>query len=121
MGWMGDRDESSSSPSSHTSPPSQGESPTSGRKRKITRTRTGCQTCRDRKVKCGEEKPQCANCVRTNHVCPGYAPPDVYRRGSKAEGERRGVPWRGRWANVDSMEQEREDTSLSSLQALKLF
>src|SRR5579859_5106135 len=67
MGWMGG-DGSSSSASPHTSPPSQGESPTYGRKRKITRTRTGCQTCRDRKVKCGEEKPECINCQRTNHV-----------------------------------------------------
>jgi hypothetical protein len=61
--------------------------PRPGTKRKITRTRTGCQTCRDRKVKCGEEKPQCLNCQRTNHVCPGYAPATVFkaRRGSRQQ------------------------------------
>jgi len=48
-------------------------------KKKITRTRTGCRTCRDRKVKCGEEKPQCLNCQRTNHICPGYAPATVFK------------------------------------------
>src|SRR5271155_6027799 len=42
------------------------------RKKPITRVRTGCQTCRTRRVKCGEERPECHNCLRTNHVCPGY-------------------------------------------------
>ena len=42
------------------------------RKKRITRVRTGCQTCRNRRVKCGEERPECHNCLRTNYVCPGY-------------------------------------------------
>jgi hypothetical protein len=46
-------------------------SPGSSKKR-ITRVRKGCQTCRNRRVKCGEERPECHNCLRTNHVCPGY-------------------------------------------------
>jgi hypothetical protein len=80
MVWM--EGDSSSSDNNNTpattSSPSQPSSPV-GRKKKITRTRTGCQTCRDRKVKCGEEKPSCLNCQRTNHVCPGYAPPTVFK------------------------------------------
>lgn len=44
------------------------------RKKPITRVRTGCQTCRNRRVKCGEERPECHNCLRTNHTCPGYPP-----------------------------------------------
>lgn len=33
------------------------------------RTRSGCLTCRQRKVKCGEEKPICYNCQRLSKVC----------------------------------------------------
>jgi Fungal Zn(2)-Cys(6) binuclear cluster domain len=97
MHWTNDDSSSTASasppPSSLPSLPSS-ESPATGpattappdaSKKKITRTRTGCQTCRDRKVKCGEEKPQCNNCLRTNHVCPGYAPATVFhaRRASR--------------------------------------
>ena len=41
--------------------------------------RTGCWTCRDRKVKCSKEKLQCLNCQRTNHICPGSAPATVFK------------------------------------------
>ncbi|RKU49499.1 hypothetical protein DL546_008465 [Coniochaeta pulveracea] len=33
------------------------------------RARTGCATCRSRKVKCDETKPRCTNCTRRNLVC----------------------------------------------------
>lgn len=33
------------------------------------RARTGCLTCRTRKVKCDETKPRCANCTRRNLTC----------------------------------------------------
>ena len=33
------------------------------------RSRTGCWTCRTRKVKCGEERPVCAQCARLGHTC----------------------------------------------------
>lgn len=79
MVWTGGDSSSSSASPPTTSPSQTAESPTTQRKKKITRTRTGCQTCRDRKVKCGEERPECINCQRTNHVCPGYAPATVYR------------------------------------------
>lgn len=38
----------------------------------IRRNRTGCFTCRRRKKKCDELKPQCYNCIRNNFVCSGY-------------------------------------------------
>ncbi|KAH7175345.1 hypothetical protein EDB81DRAFT_2279 [Dactylonectria macrodidyma] len=43
----------------------------SGRKgnRKV---RTGCITCKIRKVKCDEAKPHCLRCVRTGRQCDGY-------------------------------------------------
>ncbi|KAH3909448.1 hypothetical protein HBH56_156660 [Parastagonospora nodorum] len=37
------------------------------------RIRTGCATCRIRKVKCGEEKPSCLRCTSTGRKCDGYA------------------------------------------------
>jgi hypothetical protein len=37
------------------------------------RSRTGCWTCRTRKVKCGEERPACAQCTRLGHTCD-YSP-----------------------------------------------
>ncbi|PWY82888.1 hypothetical protein BO70DRAFT_396132 [Aspergillus heteromorphus CBS 117.55] len=33
---------------------------------------TGCNTCRRRKVKCDEAKPQCNRCIKNGHVCTGY-------------------------------------------------
>lgn len=33
------------------------------------RSRTGCWPCKARKVKCGEEKPSCANCVKSAETC----------------------------------------------------
>lgn len=36
------------------------------------RTKTGCLTCRKRRIKCGEERPICNNCVRSKRQCEGY-------------------------------------------------
>ncbi|PMD60275.1 uncharacterized protein K444DRAFT_400147 [Hyaloscypha bicolor E] len=33
------------------------------------RTKTGCLTCRKRKVKCGEEKPHCLRCCKLQREC----------------------------------------------------
>jgi hypothetical protein len=33
------------------------------------RSRTGCWPCKARKVKCGEEKPSCQNCVKAGETC----------------------------------------------------
>ncbi|KAJ2893936.1 Maltose acetyltransferase [Zalerion maritima] len=38
------------------------------------RTKTGCLTCRRRKKKCDEQKPECNNCIRGGFVCSGYQP-----------------------------------------------
>ncbi|MCJ1307325.1 hypothetical protein MMC25_000971 [Agyrium rufum] len=45
------------------------------RKRNIgcrTKVKTGCATCRIRKVKCDEKKPFCQKCVDTGRACDGY-------------------------------------------------
>ncbi|TVY19287.1 Transcriptional regulatory protein moc3 [Lachnellula arida] len=36
------------------------------------KTRTGCKTCRARRVKCDEGKPCCARCLRYGADCEGY-------------------------------------------------
>ncbi|KAI1429668.1 hypothetical protein F5Y12DRAFT_330056 [Xylaria sp. FL1777] len=38
------------------------------------KVRTGCLTCKVRKVKCDEEKPSCKRCTSTGRKCDGYAP-----------------------------------------------
>ncbi|PWY84724.1 hypothetical protein BO94DRAFT_467896 [Aspergillus sclerotioniger CBS 115572] len=43
------------------------------------RTKTGCLTCRQRRVKCGEEKPICHNCIKSKRECKGYAPRLVFK------------------------------------------
>ncbi|KAK9238110.1 hypothetical protein V1525DRAFT_441174 [Lipomyces kononenkoae] len=48
------------------------------RKRNIqcrTKMKTGCATCRIRKVKCDENKPFCRKCVDTGRTCDGYESP----------------------------------------------
>ncbi|KAH7007733.1 hypothetical protein EDB80DRAFT_578229 [Ilyonectria destructans] len=34
--------------------------------------RTGCRTCKTRKVKCDEAKPACKRCISSRRVCGGY-------------------------------------------------
>ncbi|KAF2805486.1 uncharacterized protein BDZ99DRAFT_574414 [Mytilinidion resinicola] len=36
------------------------------------RTKTGCLTCRKRRIKCGEERPICNNCIKSKRHCEGY-------------------------------------------------
>ncbi|OJJ46771.1 hypothetical protein ASPZODRAFT_66476 [Penicilliopsis zonata CBS 506.65] len=43
------------------------------------RTKTGCLTCRKRRIKCGEEKPICNNCVKSKRECEGYAPRVIFK------------------------------------------
>ncbi|KAI0457144.1 hypothetical protein F5B21DRAFT_465835 [Xylaria acuta] len=47
-------------------------------KRRAThaKARTGCVTCKRRKVKCDEAKPNCARCTKSGHRCAGYAAAD---------------------------------------------
>jgi len=40
-----------------------------------TKVKTGCKTCRIRKIKCDEGKPSCQKCVTTGRACDGYEAP----------------------------------------------
>lgn len=67
------KDDHSSSASSSRSGPT-GPS----RARLPPRSRTGCWTCRTRKVKCDEGRPVCAQCSRLGHNCD-YSPRLAFR------------------------------------------
>ncbi|KAI1069291.1 hypothetical protein LB507_008644 [Fusarium sp. FIESC RH6] len=53
--------------------PSQSPPKQSGRKGS-KKVRTGCITCKIRKVKCDEAKPFCLRCIKTGRQCDGYRP-----------------------------------------------
>ncbi|KAL4899924.1 hypothetical protein BDW74DRAFT_171184 [Aspergillus multicolor] len=38
----------------------------------MPKVRTGCATCKQRRIKCDERKPSCRNCERTGRRCEGY-------------------------------------------------
>ncbi|KAI8624408.1 hypothetical protein F5Y19DRAFT_480694 [Xylariaceae sp. FL1651] len=38
-------------------------------RRSHRKTRSGCRTCKTRKIKCDEKKPACGNCIRHNVEC----------------------------------------------------
>lgn len=46
-----------------------------GPKKEIKRrTKTGCLTCRKRRIKCDESQPTCNNCKKSKRDCAGYDP-----------------------------------------------
>ncbi|KAJ5635608.1 uncharacterized protein N7484_008921 [Penicillium longicatenatum] len=38
----------------------------------MPKVRTGCATCKIRRVKCDEQRPKCLRCSSTGRSCPGY-------------------------------------------------
>ncbi|KAL8672208.1 MAG: hypothetical protein Q9168_003310 [Polycauliona sp. 1 TL-2023] len=58
-------------------PAKQASSAPSSKARK--RTKTGCLTCRRRRIKCGEERPTCNNCVKSKRNCEGYTPRVIFK------------------------------------------
>ncbi|KAI1611751.1 hypothetical protein EDD36DRAFT_489932 [Exophiala viscosa] len=40
--------------------------------RRRSKTRTACITCKNRRVKCGEERPHCQRCIKAGRPCEGY-------------------------------------------------
>ncbi|KAL2258506.1 hypothetical protein VTK26DRAFT_8160 [Humicola hyalothermophila] len=57
-------------------PDSAGKLPAQPTPKKATvrkRTKTGCLTCRRRRIKCDEGKPTCNNCIKSKRECEGYS------------------------------------------------
>lgn len=53
--------------------PASSPEPTRTRKRACTsKVRTGCITCKERRVKCDEVKPTCLRCAKAGQLCKGY-------------------------------------------------
>ncbi|KAH7148221.1 hypothetical protein EDB81DRAFT_791780 [Dactylonectria macrodidyma] len=42
------------------------------RRTTITRSKSGCKTCKIRRVKCDESRPACRRCTSTGRICDGY-------------------------------------------------
>ncbi|KAL8789171.1 MAG: hypothetical protein Q9213_001278 [Squamulea squamosa] len=73
------------------------------------RTKTGCLTCRRRRIKCGEERPTCNNCVKSKRNCEGYTPRVIFKDPIGAR------PTGG--TNRDTRSLFQPDTSYSGLEA----
>ena len=41
----------------------------------VVQSKNGCLTCRERRIKCDEEKPTCLRCQRSQRICAGYVEP----------------------------------------------
>ncbi|KAI0408085.1 hypothetical protein F4802DRAFT_594530 [Xylaria palmicola] len=39
------------------------------------KVKTGCNNCKQRRIKCDEKRPACTHCVRSKRECSGYPPP----------------------------------------------
>ncbi|KAI8633058.1 hypothetical protein F5Y19DRAFT_286765 [Xylariaceae sp. FL1651] len=39
------------------------------------KVKTGCNNCKQRRIKCDERRPACTQCVRSKKACTGYPPP----------------------------------------------
>ncbi|KAF4460914.1 Transcriptional regulatory moc3 [Fusarium albosuccineum] len=39
---------------------------------KVRRVKSGCRTCKIRRIKCDEARPACSRCVSTGRKCDGY-------------------------------------------------
>ncbi|KAH8735896.1 hypothetical protein BGZ61DRAFT_472277 [Ilyonectria robusta] len=43
------------------------------------RTKTGCLTCRRRRIKCDEGRPICNNCIKSKRQCEGYSQRVIFK------------------------------------------
>ncbi|KAF2714102.1 hypothetical protein K504DRAFT_425277 [Pleomassaria siparia CBS 279.74] len=52
------------------------------------KVKTGCRTCKIRKVKCDEGRPACQRCILTGRVCDGYG---IWGGGGSSHSNQRGT------------------------------
>ncbi|KAK1845254.1 C6 transcription factor [Colletotrichum chrysophilum] len=85
-------------------------------RRPTTRTNTGCQTCRRRRIKCDEAKPSCQRCQRSAVDC-SYKPQIKWPRQGARMGNNRSRRHRARshastqMTELLSSEETRSETS----------
>ncbi|KAI9654046.1 MAG: hypothetical protein M1831_005563 [Alyxoria varia] len=53
-----------------------------GKRRTHRKVRTGCITCKIRRVKCDEGKPECKRCLNTGRKCDGYSTVETFITGN---------------------------------------
>ncbi|KAL2864856.1 Zn(II)2Cys6 transcription factor domain-containing protein [Aspergillus lucknowensis] len=53
-------------------PPMASSIPSAKRRKVTSRVKSGCRTCKIRRVKCDEQKPSCSQCVQSGRACEGY-------------------------------------------------
>ncbi|KAF2281435.1 uncharacterized protein EI97DRAFT_29310 [Westerdykella ornata] len=90
--------------SSPVTPPNNAPSSSDGRlisKKKRSKSRNGCTTCKSKRLKCDESKPRCQQCARRHVVCGGYMKDFKWRAfeeskftGKSASGTRKGTSTR---------------------------
>ncbi|KAM0249385.1 hypothetical protein ACHAQJ_009060 [Trichoderma viride] len=69
-------------PHGSSSQQNDGEKDDSNRKKTGTtrkRTKTGCLTCRRRRIKCDEGRPICHNCIKSRRECEGYSQRVIFK------------------------------------------
>jgi hypothetical protein len=57
--------------------PAKGGGQRPAQRRYAPKTKTGCTTCKIRRVKCDEHKPHCHRCTSTGRRCDGYPTPST--------------------------------------------
>ncbi|PYH48124.1 Zn(II)2Cys6 transcription factor [Aspergillus saccharolyticus JOP 1030-1] len=68
------------------------------------RFRTGCKTCKSRRVQCDETRPACKACVRQGRICPGYQREFKWSTKHEVSSTRRRVAGREGRTRVDTPE-----------------
>lgn len=77
-----------------------GDTATAKRGKNSSKSRNGCNTCKIKRLKCDEQKPECNNCLKKNIVCGGYAQRFKWRNFSDGKEEpRANEPFAGRKTN----------------------
>ena len=83
-------------------------------KRFSRRTRSGCSTCRTRKIKCDEARPFCANCKKSRLSCPGYQTLPRKSRQYFRSPSRASFPSQHLYASHDTLSMQSLEQSCSS-------
>ncbi|KAF2718316.1 hypothetical protein K431DRAFT_348796 [Polychaeton citri CBS 116435] len=79
----------------------------------------GCYTCKKRRIKCDEDKPECARCLKAGYKCAGYAKELVIRQSVFASQERCSNSARNSHKVTQNEQEAREIPSSLSLVAFK--